>query len=289
MSSRARRAGHDRARWPAPTTPAGSPRFPGLRSCCASRPRPTAHPEPRGGPALRRRHRSPATGHRPTSGSGTPAAPGSPRNSNHSWTPWRPTPSPARRSSPRRSLPRVKVRPQFEKAPAAARQIKAHAPHCRVIVTVYEMKRLGRDASELTALADHLTAHGLVLEMLAGPGRMLFAFFAAMAKTEREAIREATLEGLDAAARKGNHGGRRPVITNDMLHTLLRRKAAGEKVDDIRKDLIIPTGKNKGQNPSLASIYRALAAHDKATAHPQAVQQAHADFAALTQSFTALT
>jgi hypothetical protein len=49
------------------------------------------------------------------------------------------------------------------------------------------MKRLGRDAAELTALADHVTAHGLVLEMLAGPlagiydpsgpGRMLFAFF----------------------------------------------------------------------------------------------------------------
>ncbi|MGW3309694.1 hypothetical protein ACWDG9_24265 [Streptomyces sp. NPDC001073] len=50
-----------------------------------------------------------------------------------------------------------------------AREVKAHAPHCRVISTVYEMKRLGRDAAELTALADHLTAHGLILEMLAGP------------------------------------------------------------------------------------------------------------------------
>ncbi|MEV4165227.1 recombinase family protein [Nonomuraea dietziae] len=64
---------------------------------------------------------------------------------------------------------RVKVRPRFEAALALARQIKAHAPHCRVILTVYAMKRLGRDAAELTALADHLTAHGLVLEMLAGP------------------------------------------------------------------------------------------------------------------------
>ncbi|MER6522818.1 recombinase family protein [Streptomyces sp. NPDC001553] len=73
------------------------------------------------------------------------------------------------------------------------------------------MKRLGRDAAELTALADHLTAHGLVLEMLAGPlpgmydpsgpGRLLFAFFAAMAEIERENIRESTLEGLDTAAR----------------------------------------------------------------------------------------
>ncbi|MFT9474603.1 recombinase family protein [Streptomyces sp. 11-1-2] len=56
---------------------------------------------------------------------------------------------------------RVRVRPQFEAALALARQIKAHAPHCRVIFTVYEMKRLGCDAAELTALADHLTAHGL--------------------------------------------------------------------------------------------------------------------------------
>lgn len=47
-----------------------------------------------------------------------------------------------------------------------------------------------------------LTAHGIALEMLTGPltgiydptgtGRVLFAFFAAMAETERENIREAT-------------------------------------------------------------------------------------------------
>ncbi|MGW7259306.1 recombinase family protein [Streptomyces sp. NPDC054834] len=80
------------------------------------------------------------------------------------------------------------------------------------------MKRLGRDAAELTALADHLFAHGLVLEILAGPlagmydpsghGKLLFAFFAAPAGAERENLRESTLEGLDAAARKGKHGGR---------------------------------------------------------------------------------
>jgi DNA invertase Pin-like site-specific DNA recombinase len=186
---------------------------------------------------------------------------------------------------------RIRVRPRFEAALALARQIKAHAPHCRVILTVYEMKRLGRDAAELTALADHLTAHGLVLEMLAGPlpglydptgpGRILFAFFAAMAETERENIREATLEGLDAASRKGKHGGRPAVITDDMLHTVLRRKTAGESVESIQPDLIIPTGKRKGHSPSLASIYRALAEHDKAQTYPDAIAQAHADFAEL--------
>ncbi|NKQ59383.1 recombinase family protein [Amycolatopsis sp. K13G38] len=186
---------------------------------------------------------------------------------------------------------RIRVRPKFEAALEAARQIKAHAPHCQVILTVCEMKRLGRDSAELTALADHLTAHGIVLEMLAGQlagiydpwgtGRLLFAFFAAMAETDRETIRESTLEGLNAASRKGNHGGRPPVITDDMLHAVLRRRAKGESVEDIRPDLIIPTGKRKGRNPSLASIYRALAEHAKREAHPDAVAQAHADFATL--------
>jgi len=45
--------------------------------------------------------------------------------------------------------------------------------------------------------------------------------------------------------------------------------------------LIIPTGKRKGQAPSVASIYRALAEHDKKEAYPEAVAQAHADFADL--------
>ncbi|MFI1052689.1 recombinase family protein [Streptomyces griseoruber] len=188
---------------------------------------------------------------------------------------------------------RIKVRPQFEEALKTAREIKAHAPHCRVIFTVFEMKRLGRDAAELTALADHLTEHGLVLEMLAGPlpgiydptgpGKLLFGFFAAMAETERENIRESTLEGLETAARKGKYGGRPPVITDDMLHTVLRRKALGESVEQIQPALIIPTGKRKGQNPSVASIYRALAEHEKTQAYPEAVETAHADFAAVQQ------
>ncbi|MEU4835398.1 recombinase family protein [Streptosporangium sp. NPDC023615] len=114
-----------------------------------------------------------------------------------------------------------------------------------------------------------------------GPSRMLFGFFTAMAETEREAIREATLEGLDAAARNGRHGGRPPVITEDMPHTVLRRRAGGESVDRIRPDLIIPTGKRKGQNPGPAGIYRALAQHEKTQAYPEAVARARADLAEL--------
>jgi len=65
-----------------------------------------------------------------------------------------------------------------------------------------------------------------------------------------------------------------------MLHTVLRRCASGEPVEDIQPDLIIPTGKPKGDNPSVASIYRALAEHAKGETYPEAIEQAHADFAA---------
>ncbi|MFD4176267.1 hypothetical protein [Streptomyces anulatus] len=68
-----------------------------------------------------------------------------------------------------------------------------------------------------------------------------------------------------------------------MLHTVLRRRASGETVEQIQPDLIIPTGRRKGQSPSLSSIYRALAEHEKRKAYPDAVSAAHADFAALQQ------
>ncbi|MCX4851412.1 hypothetical protein [Streptomyces sp. NBC_00893] len=98
---------------------------------------------------------------------------------------------------------------------------------------------------------------------------------------ERENIRESTLERLGTASRKGKHGGRPPVITDDMLHTVLRRRANGESVEQIQPDLIIPTGKRKGRNPSVASAYRALAEQAKREAYPEAAEKAHADFAAL--------
>ncbi|WP_425465234.1 recombinase family protein [Nonomuraea diastatica] len=51
---------------------------------------------------------------------------------------------------------RVKVRPKFAKAMEFARTIKQAVPHQRVIFTVHEMKRLGRGAAELLAIAEEL-------------------------------------------------------------------------------------------------------------------------------------
>ncbi|MET9039321.1 hypothetical protein [Streptomyces mirabilis] len=52
-------------------------------------------------------------------------------------------------------------------------------------------------------------------------------------------------------------------------------------VEEIQPDLITPTGKRKGLTPSVASVYRALAEHEKKEVYPEAVAQAHADFADL--------
>ena len=81
-----------------------------------------------------------------------------------------------------------------------ARTIKKAVPHQRVISTVHEMKRLGRGAAELLAIAEDLGHHDIQLELLTGSlqgvydpsghGAALLAFFAGMAESEREYIRE---------------------------------------------------------------------------------------------------
>ncbi|MFE4330448.1 recombinase family protein [Streptomyces sp. NPDC056831] len=130
---------------------------------------------------------------------------------------------------------RVKERPELEKALTLAREIKAAAPNQAVILTVVEMKRLARSAAELMTLSSTLQADGIQLELLSGPlqgvydpngaGAIVFAVLAVSAEVEREGIREKTLEGLDAAARKGNIGGRPSVVDDDKLAVARARHA----------------------------------------------------------------
>ncbi|MFG2113903.1 recombinase family protein [Streptomyces sp. NPDC048718] len=151
---------------------------------------------------------------------------------------------------------RVKERPELEKALALAREIKTAAPNQPVILTVVEMKRLARNAAELMTLSSALQADGIQLELLSGPlqgvydpngaGAIVFAVLAVAAEVEREGIREKTLEGLDAAARKGNHGGRPSVVDDDKLAVARARHAKGESVTAIAKALGI----------SRATLYR---------------------------------
>lgn len=153
---------------------------------------------------------------------------------------------------------RIKIRPEFEAALTLAREIKTAAPDQAVILTVHEMKRLARSAAELMALAAALQADGIQLEILSGPlqgihdpngaGAIVFAVLAVSAEVEREGIREKTMEGLDTAARNGNHGGRPSVMDADKLAVTKARRDKGESVTSIAKALGV----------SRATMYRAL-------------------------------
>lgn len=106
------------------------------------------------------------------------------------------------------------------------------------------------------------------MELLTGPlaglydpsvhGAALFAFFAGMAESEREYIREKSLEGQASARERGRHGGRPRVMDDNMVDYARALRASGVPVPEIARKLIIPSGKNKGTNPSVASVYRML-------------------------------
>jgi DNA invertase Pin-like site-specific DNA recombinase len=164
---------------------------------------------------------------------------------------------------------RVKVRPEFTKAMDFARTIKQAVPHQRVIFTVHEMKRLGRGTAELLTIAEQLRRADIQLTLLTGPlqgvydpsrpGAALFAFFAGMAESEREYIREKSLEGQASARERGRHGGRPKVFDDDMAAYARSLRARGVPVPQVAAKLVIPSGKNKGRHPSPASVYRVLA------------------------------
>jgi DNA invertase Pin-like site-specific DNA recombinase len=170
---------------------------------------------------------------------------------------------------------RVKVRPELENALTLTREIKHAAPDQAVILTVAEMKRLARNAAELMTLSAVLQTAGIQLELLTGPltgiydptgmGSMLFAILAVAAQLDRDYIRDKTLEGQKAAAARGNHGGRPPVIDPDSLIYARALRDAGTPIPKIAAKLTIKTGKNAGRHPSLASVYRALAFADVTT------------------------
>lgn len=118
-------------------------------------------------------------------------------------------------------------------------------------------------------LSATLHGGGVQLELLSGPltgiydphgmGSMLFAVLAVAAQLDRDYIREKTLEGQQAAAAKGNHGGRPKVIDPDTVIFARALRDQGTPMPDIAQKLTIKTGKNAGKHPSVASLYRALA------------------------------
>lgn len=166
--------------------------------------------------------------------------------------------------------PAVKAPPQLAAALRLARSLKGAAPERAVILTVPDLRRLARTATELAMLVAALQSAGVQLEVLSGPlvgvfdpkgkGSLLFAAFAAAAQVEREHARERTRPGPAGRLAADRGPGRPRVVDEDMLAAALRLREQGMPVPEIAARLVITTGRNAGRHPSVASVYRALAA-----------------------------
>ncbi|MCX4608723.1 recombinase family protein [Streptomyces mirabilis] len=127
----------------------------------------------------------------------------------------------------------------------------------KVTLVVHEMKRLGRGALELLKGAEELRDAEIELEFLtdplvgkhdpAGRGAALLAFFAAMAESERDYIRDKTLEGQETAHKNGEAIGGVEVSDEDMLATALRlRDQEHRSLRETASRLVISTEGKRG-------------------------------------------
>jgi DNA invertase Pin-like site-specific DNA recombinase len=124
------------------------------------------------------------------------------------------------------------------------------------VLVVTKLDRLGRSVSNLIELVSRLGEQGIDLVVLhqgidttTAAGKFMFHVLASVAEFERDLIRDRTLDGLAAARAKGNVGGRRPTVTQDVLDLALARKARGESPAKIAKELGV----------GRSTLYRALA------------------------------
>jgi len=121
-----------------------------------------------------------------------------------------------------------------------------------VTIVVHEHKRLGRGI-ELAALAEQLRAADIGLEFLTGelagshdPYGIVFTVLAALSGTEREYIRDRTLEGHESARVRGKAIGGATVTDEAMLAVALHLRGQEMGLRDIAARLIITRGKKKG-------------------------------------------
>ena len=136
------------------------------------------------------------------------------------------------------------------------------------------MTQLARTHAELAETAGALRVADVALTILSGPlagvfhprgtGSLLVEVLAATADLDRADHRRRIHAGQQAAAKRGNRVGRPPVLDDAMFAEARGLRALGVPVPEIAHRVVITTGKNAARHPSLASVYRALAAEPAA-------------------------
>ncbi|WP_411546007.1 recombinase family protein [Klebsiella pneumoniae] len=111
------------------------------------------------------------------------------------------------------------------------------------VLAVQQLDRLGRSVRDLITLVSELQARGVNFRSLTDSidtstpaGRFFFHVMSALAEMERELIVERTRAGLAAAREQGRVGGRRRVMTEDVVEQcrrMLENGATRQQVADV--------------------------------------------------------
>ncbi len=120
---------------------------------------------------------------------------------------------------------------------------------------MWKLDRIGRSVSHLVQVVDDLRGRGVRFVILTEgfdttttAGRLLFLILAALAKMERELIRERTLAGIARAKAEGRLGGRKTVMSPQRIEIAARMLAEGRPVSEVAR--VLGVGR--------ATLYRAL-------------------------------
>lgn len=107
-------------------------------------------------------------------------------------------------------------------------------------LVVWKLDRLGRSAKNMIVLLSELDERGIHFRSLTDSidtstrmGKLIFTIMSAFAEMERSLIVERTVAGLAAAREKGRVGGRKRVMTDDVVARAKRMFANGATLHQV--------------------------------------------------------